>query len=163
MVSGYFHYKKSKQVLTVHYTINACQETGGQLLFSSSLWKPSNDKDAWNRKAENLNAYRNYRDGAVQVLFDVDHDITDHKVDDVWLKKYIHRQLTTKWGRQSRTILDNTVIQTYKNVEECWKARGHLECEETDFDRIIRELNKIPEKVMKFFCTVYYFSYFSTF
>jgi len=121
---GYFHWKTKGEVLTAYYEINMSAETDGQLLFSSSLWKKGDKSDNWCRSLENTHAVQNFRNGPVEVIFKGE-DIGDRKLDDIELRKYIHRHLTNNLGRQSRTFRDDTVLTFYKSIEECWKSRGH--------------------------------------
>jgi len=132
---GYFHYKKIcrlypnevldeqsgilTSVLTVYYEISP---SSGELKYSCSLWKK--EGDTWNRRQENSNAYHNFRKGAVVHKFP-DFTQGDLKLDDVWLKKYIHKYICAH-GRQLN-VFYNTGIEkfAYKTIPDCYLVRGH--------------------------------------
>lgn len=120
MNPGYFHIRKKNNVLTICYVIS---RKHGHLKFSSSLWKKEAPQDNWCRKAENRNAYLNFREGPVTVKFD-DINTEGLLLNDIWLKNYIHRYLCEN-GRKKTVIKDDRVAEAYTVIEECWRARGH--------------------------------------
>lgn len=110
-MSGYFHYKKKNQVLTVYYMI--CPENG-TLKCSSSLWKKN--KDQWNRKKENEHAFMNFENSHLNIIFEpfIPNNLT---INYVWLKKFIHQQLS-KYTRNWRVFKTPIDVKTlaYKEI-----------------------------------------------
>jgi hypothetical protein len=130
---GYFHYRKPKQVLTIYYKIDPKVKVSstrykGLLSFSSSLWQKKTKQEHWNRKRENKHAAENYSYDCLTYYFKaIEQD--DLKLDDIWLKRFIHQQIS-KYGRHACLNNDLTGLinfngTAYKTLEECYKSRGH--------------------------------------
>jgi len=120
-MSGYFHYHSKNQVLTAYYEISSKH---GILTFSSSLWKKSTPQEHWNRRQENKNAFENFLNYKFSVLFKPFKQ-RNLKLDDVWLKNFIHKALT-KYGRINKTVHCEIGDQAFKTIEECHLSRGHI-------------------------------------
>jgi len=148
MTTGYFHYRKPvdlrkhAQILTVYYEINPSE---GTLKYSCSLWKQGfvtrdvykkdedgnkqvtgtkQIKEAWVRKKENANAKSNFDSEFVTHRFPP-FEQENLKLDDIWLKRYIHMYIC-KYGRRKNEFLSTNIpICGYKTVEQCYTARGH--------------------------------------
>jgi len=120
---GYFHYKKKDQVLTAYYDISAEE---GMLKYSCSLWRKKTRSEMWDRKLENAHALANLDNGMYVHHIFKEFDQGGLKIDDVWLRKYIHVQLT-KHGRSVPEIIESEEIgqDAFKTIEECHKIRGH--------------------------------------
>lgn len=144
MTAGFFHYKDSTQVLTVYYKISPSE---GTLKFSCSLWKrgfktkewTKGEKtftrkvpEMWVRKAENAHAKENFDKEFVTHKFSP-FEQGDLKLDDIWLKKYIHKHICEN-GRKSNEFISHDIQKNgYKTIEQCYEARGH-EYSESDED-----------------------------
>ena len=119
MTVGFFHYKKPNQVLTVYYTITPAN---GKLKFSCSLWK--NGGKYWNRKEENRHATENFLTKASTHTF-TPFEQGDLKLDDVWLRSYIHRHICQDGCKGADFIANDIPKKAYKTIDECYKTRGH--------------------------------------
>jgi hypothetical protein len=128
MTTGYFHYKKPGQVLTVYYEITP---SVGLLKYSCSLWRQGYKdeqktvKEIWIRKDENAHAKTNFSTEFVTHMF-TPFEQGDLKLDDIWLKKYIHKHICAH-GRKRNEFISNEIQKNgYKTVEDCYKQRGHV-------------------------------------
>lgn len=129
MMTGFFHYKKTGQALTVYYEISP---SDGTLKYSCSLWrqgykddkngKPT--KEVWVRKEENAHAKANFENEFVTHKF-TPFEQGDLKLDDIWLKKYIHKHICAHGRKRNEFISHDIQKNGYKTVGECYKGRGH--------------------------------------
>lgn len=137
MTTGYFHYRKPSQALTVYYEI---YPSDGILKYSCSLWRQGEQEvvktlkdgtsvtctmpEIWMRKDENAHAKANFEKEFVTHTFPA-FEQGDLKLDDVWLKKYIHKHIC-KYGRKRNLFLSNDIqTKAYKTVGQCYSSRGH--------------------------------------
>lgn len=144
-MSGYFHYHSKNQVLTAYYEISSKY---GILSFSSSLWKKSTKQEHWNRRKENNNAFKNYMNCKIAVLFKP-FEQGDLKLDDVWLKTFIHKVLT-RYGRINQTIQCEIGDLAFKTIEECHKSRGHTYYSRKDLVKNLQGEFDILEFILHF-------------
>ena len=80
--------------------------------------------DVWDRKQENAHAKANFENEFVTHTFPK-FEQGDLKLDDVWLKKYIHKHICNH-GRKRNLFLSNDIqSKGYRTVEQCYNSRGH--------------------------------------